>query len=158
MVARSNGGVGGGGARIRAEPPSLARLQLHRLALAVEGQVGIDHAAANGFDHAVQLCIDLGIAGLFMEHPAQGGDKDQRPGLGQGGLQGVRLFQQGGKRGDFCRFFVHAQQRLQRAALGLGKLRHQAWLNALRQYLQLLAGEAEVVGIDLDAASTPLVQ
>ncbi len=25
-------------------------------------------------------------------------------------------------------------------------LRHQAWLNALRQYLQLLAGEAEVVG------------
>ncbi len=31
-------------------------------------------------------------------------------------------------------------------------------LNALRQYLQLLAGEAEVVGIDLDAASTPLVQ
>ena len=58
-----------------------------------------------------------------MEHPAQGGDKDQRPGLGQGGLQGVRLFQQGGKRGDFCRFFVHAQQRLQRAALGLGELR-----------------------------------
>ena len=98
-------------------------MQLHRLALAVEGQVGIDHAAANGFDHAVQLCIDLGIAGLFMEHPAQGGDKDQRPGLGQGGLQGVRLFQQGGKRGDFCRFFVHAQQRLQRAALGLGELR-----------------------------------
>ena len=38
------------------------------------------------------------------------------------------------------------------------QLRHQAWLNALRQYLQLLAGEAEVVGIDLDAASTPLVQ
>ena len=109
------------GARIRAEPPSLARLQLHRLALAVEGQVGIDHATANGFDHAVQLCIDLGIAGLFMEHPAQGGDKDQRPGLGQGGLQGVRLFQQGGKRGNFCRLFVHAQQRLQRAALGLLK-------------------------------------
>ncbi|MFC4622477.1 peptidylprolyl isomerase [Comamonas nitrativorans] len=38
------------------------------------------------------------------------------------------------------------------------QLRHQTWLNALRQYLQLLAGEAEVVGIDLDAASSPLVQ
>ena len=71
----------------------------------------------------MQLRIDLGIAGLFMEHPAQRGDEDQRPGLGQGGLQGVRLFQQGGKRGNFCRLFVHAQQRLQRAALGLGELR-----------------------------------
>ncbi len=38
------------------------------------------------------------------------------------------------------------------------QLRHQTWLNALRQYLQLLAGEAEVVGIDLDAATSPLVQ
>lgn len=38
------------------------------------------------------------------------------------------------------------------------QLRHQTWLNALRQYLQLLAGAAEVVGIDLDAVDTPLVQ
>ena len=37
-------------------------------------------------------------------------------------------------------------------------LRQQAWVTALRQCLQLLAGQAEVVGVDLDAASTPLVQ
>ncbi len=37
-------------------------------------------------------------------------------------------------------------------------LRQQAWVNALRQYLQLLAGEAEVEGVHLDAADTPLVQ
>ena len=37
-------------------------------------------------------------------------------------------------------------------------LRQQAWVTALRQCLQLLAGQAMVEGIDLDAASTPLVQ
>ena len=37
-------------------------------------------------------------------------------------------------------------------------LRQQAWVTALRQCLQLLAGEARVEGVDLDAADTPLVQ
>jgi peptidyl-prolyl cis-trans isomerase C len=37
-------------------------------------------------------------------------------------------------------------------------LRQQAFATALRQYLQLLAGKAIVEGIDLEAASTPLVQ
>ena len=37
-------------------------------------------------------------------------------------------------------------------------LRQLAYVTALRQYLQLLAGEAEVEGVDLDAADTPLVQ
>ena len=37
-------------------------------------------------------------------------------------------------------------------------LRQQAWVNALRQYLQLLAGAAEVEGVQTDAADTPLVQ
>ena len=37
-------------------------------------------------------------------------------------------------------------------------LRQQAWGNALRQYLQLLAGAAVVEGVVLDAADTPLVQ
>ncbi|WP_369816956.1 peptidylprolyl isomerase [Acidovorax sp. Root402] len=37
-------------------------------------------------------------------------------------------------------------------------LRQQAWVNALRQYLQLLAGAAVVEGVVLDAADTPLVQ
>jgi len=37
-------------------------------------------------------------------------------------------------------------------------LRQQAWVNALRQYLQVLAGEAEIGGVVLDAAGTPLVQ
>ena len=31
-------------------------------------------------------------------------------------------------------------------------------LKRLRQYLQLLAGAAEVEGVDLDAADSPLVQ
>jgi len=44
-----------------------------------------------------------------------------------------------------------------RASVAL-MLRQQAWVNALRQYLQLLAGEAEVEGVHLDAADTPLVQ
>jgi peptidyl-prolyl cis-trans isomerase C len=37
-------------------------------------------------------------------------------------------------------------------------LRQQAYANALRQYLQLLAGQALVEGVELDAAATPLVQ
>lgn len=37
-------------------------------------------------------------------------------------------------------------------------LRQQAWVNALRQYLQLLAGAAVVEGVTLDAADSPLVQ
>jgi peptidyl-prolyl cis-trans isomerase C len=37
-------------------------------------------------------------------------------------------------------------------------LRQQAFATALRQYLQLLAAEAIVRGVDLDAAATPLVQ
>ena len=37
-------------------------------------------------------------------------------------------------------------------------LRQQAYVTALRQYLSLLAGEARVEGIDLDASDTPLVQ
>jgi len=37
-------------------------------------------------------------------------------------------------------------------------LRQQAYVTALRQYLRLLAGEAAVEGVELDAADTPLVQ
>jgi peptidyl-prolyl cis-trans isomerase C len=37
-------------------------------------------------------------------------------------------------------------------------LRQQAWVTALRQCLQLLAGSAVLEGVDLDAADTPLVQ
>ncbi len=37
-------------------------------------------------------------------------------------------------------------------------LRQQAFVTALRQYLSLLAGEAAVEGVELDAAETPLVQ
>jgi peptidyl-prolyl cis-trans isomerase C len=37
-------------------------------------------------------------------------------------------------------------------------LRQKTYVTALRQYLRLLAGEALVVGIELDAADTPLVQ
>jgi peptidyl-prolyl cis-trans isomerase C len=37
-------------------------------------------------------------------------------------------------------------------------LRQQTWVNALRQYLQLLAGSAQIEGVDMDAADTPLVQ
>ncbi|MGZ9005854.1 MAG: peptidylprolyl isomerase [Burkholderiales bacterium] len=37
-------------------------------------------------------------------------------------------------------------------------LRQQTYVTALRQYLRVLAGEAEVEGVDLDAADTPLVQ
>ena len=44
-----------------------------------------------------------------------------------------------------------------RAAVALS-LRQQAWTNALRQYLQLLAGAATLEGVSLEAADTPLVQ
>lgn len=37
-------------------------------------------------------------------------------------------------------------------------LRQQAFITALRQYLSLLAGQAVVEGVELDAADTPLVQ
>lgn len=37
-------------------------------------------------------------------------------------------------------------------------LRQHSFATALRQYLQLLAGQADVRGVDLDAAATPLVQ
>jgi peptidyl-prolyl cis-trans isomerase C len=37
-------------------------------------------------------------------------------------------------------------------------LRQQAWVNAMRQYLQLLAGRAALEGVSMDAADTPLVQ
>jgi peptidyl-prolyl cis-trans isomerase C len=37
-------------------------------------------------------------------------------------------------------------------------LRQQTYVAALRQYLQVLAGQAEIEGVDLDAAATPLVQ
>ena len=37
-------------------------------------------------------------------------------------------------------------------------LRQQAYYTALRQYLALLAGQAELEGVELDAADTPLVQ
>jgi peptidyl-prolyl cis-trans isomerase C len=37
-------------------------------------------------------------------------------------------------------------------------LRQQTFTTALRQYLQLLAGQARLEGVELDAAATPLVQ
>ena len=37
-------------------------------------------------------------------------------------------------------------------------LRQHSFATALRQYLQLLAGQARIEGVDLDAAATPLVQ
>ena len=37
-------------------------------------------------------------------------------------------------------------------------LRHQAFVTALRQYVSLLAGEAAMEGVELDAAETPLVR
>ncbi len=44
-----------------------------------------------------------------------------------------------------------------RSAVALA-LRQQSFVSALRQYLQLLAGQAEVQGVALDSADTPLVQ
>ncbi len=43
------------------------------------------------------------------------------------------------------------------AAVALS-LRQVGYVTALRQYLRVLAGEAEVVGVDMDAADSPLVQ
>ncbi len=37
-------------------------------------------------------------------------------------------------------------------------LRQQAWVTALRQAMQVLAGQADIVGVDLEAANSPLVQ
>lgn len=37
-------------------------------------------------------------------------------------------------------------------------MRQQTFVAALRQYLQQLAGQAEIVGVDLESAETPLVQ
>lgn len=37
-------------------------------------------------------------------------------------------------------------------------LQRQGYVNAMRQYLQVLAGEARIEGLDLSAAATPLVQ
>ncbi len=37
-------------------------------------------------------------------------------------------------------------------------LRQQAFVTALRQYMQLLAGGADIFGVDIEAADTPLVQ
>ncbi len=37
-------------------------------------------------------------------------------------------------------------------------LRRQSWVTALRQYVRVLAGEAALEGVDLDAVDTPLVQ
>jgi peptidyl-prolyl cis-trans isomerase C len=44
-----------------------------------------------------------------------------------------------------------------RSAVAQG-LRQQAFATALRQYLQLLAGQATLIGVDLESAATPLVQ
>ena len=44
-----------------------------------------------------------------------------------------------------------------RGAVALS-LRRQAYVTALRQYLQVLAGEATLEGVDLEAAGTPLVR
>lgn len=43
-------------------------------------------------------------------------------------------------------------------AVVANSLRQQTFVTSLRQYLQLLAGEAAITGVDLDAADTPLVQ
>lgn len=40
----------------------------------------------------------------------------------------------------------------------LASLRQQTYITALRQYLQLLAGQAGVIGVDIETADTPLVQ
>lgn len=44
------------------------------------------------------------------------------------------------------------------AKLALVALRQKTYATALRQYLSLLAGEAVIVGGDLEAADSPLVQ
>ena len=49
------------------------------------------------------------------------------------------------------------KQHLEAAAVAQS-LRQQSFATALRQYQQLLAGPAQVQGVELDAATTPLVQ
>lgn len=67
------------------------------------------------------------------------------------------------------RFGFHVVEVLERAAGSIPPyesvraavrqtLERQAYATALRQYVQVLAGEARVEGVDLDAACTPLVQ
>ncbi len=67
------------------------------------------------------------------------------------------------------RFGLHVVEVLQREpgvaqpyesvrAMVSQSLRQQTYVTALRQYLRLLAGEARVEGVDLEAADTPLVQ
>ena len=40
----------------------------------------------------------------------------------------------------------------------LWALQQQGFVTALRQYLRVLAGQADLEGVDLDGAATPLVQ
>ena len=40
----------------------------------------------------------------------------------------------------------------------LASLQQQTYITAVRQYLQLLAGQAGVIGVDIETADTPLVQ
>ena len=68
-----------------------------------------------------------------------------------------------------CRFGLHVVEVLEREG-GIAQtfeavrgavamaLRQQVFVTALRQYLSLLAGAAVLVGVELDAADTPLVQ
>ena len=67
------------------------------------------------------------------------------------------------------RFGLHVVEVLQREsgtippyeqvrAAVLQQLRQQSFATALSQYLRLLAGQAQLVGVDLDGAQTPLVQ
>lgn len=51
---------------------------------------------------------------------------------------------------------VHAFEQVSQAVRQ--QLRQQSFATALTQYLQILAGRAEVVGVELAASSTPLVQ
>lgn len=44
-----------------------------------------------------------------------------------------------------------------RAAVAMS-LRRQSWITALRQYLSVLAGQADVRGVDLEPSATPLVR
>ena len=67
------------------------------------------------------------------------------------------------------RFGLHVVEVLERKAGALPSfdsvrgavamaLKQQAWVTALRQYLLVLAGDAAVEGVELDAADTPLVR
>ena len=67
------------------------------------------------------------------------------------------------------RFGLHVVEVLQREAgqeqpfetvrgAVLASLQQQTYITAVRQYLQLLAGQAGVIGVDIETADTPLVQ